>query len=195
VVNIWNVHLQDGGAPAIRLSQIRELESHVHGAHDDQIADLVGGDFNCTPASSFCRELQTEIGPSVEQLAGVAPFATWDGLSVEPGAGQTLDYIFVRGRTAFQGLEVPHLVFAAASPAQRLSDHFGIEAVVNLTGEGSGPGAAGMLVQGPPPPGPHAPPRVLAARSILALRPVQSDLSVDGRDGQGFQPEGDVEHP
>jgi endonuclease/exonuclease/phosphatase family metal-dependent hydrolase len=133
VLNVWNVHLQDGGPPEIRLSQIRELVSRVQAAEDGQIADLVGGDFNCTPASALYRELENSLGPSVQQLSGANPFVTWDGMSAKPGAGQTLDYIFVRTRASFQNPQaVPRVAFAA-SLDQRLSDHLGIEVLVDLS--------------------------------------------------------------
>jgi endonuclease/exonuclease/phosphatase family metal-dependent hydrolase len=132
-VNIWNVHLQDGGGPEVRLSQIRQLVARVQAAEDGQIADLVGGDFNCTPESSLYGELVRSLGPSVQQLGGSEPFVTWDGLSAKPGSGQTLDYIFVRRRRELQQVEaVPRAVFAAANLEQRLSDHLGVEAVITL---------------------------------------------------------------
>jgi endonuclease/exonuclease/phosphatase family metal-dependent hydrolase len=146
VVNFWNVHLQDGGSPAIRLSQVRELLSHMQAAEDGQIADVVGGDFNCTPDSSLYRELASSVGPSVQRLGGIAPFVTWDGLSAKPGAGQTLDYIFIRSRGLFQDLQAaPHVAFTAASRAQRLSDHFGIESTVHLSPRPILAGAVGPL--------------------------------------------------
>ena len=134
VFNVWNVHLQEGDWPEIRLSQVRELLSHVQAAEDDQVADLVGGDFNCTPESLLCRELVNSLGPSVQQLGGADPFVTWDGLSAKRCAGQTIDHIFIRKRTTFQNLQaVPRVAFATTSLAERLSDHLGIEAVVNLS--------------------------------------------------------------
>jgi len=141
--NVWNVHLQDGGSAQIRLSQVHELVSHVQAADNGQIADLVGGDFNCTPDSPLYEELSNSLGPSVQQLSGAHPFVTWDGLSTKPGAGETLDHIFVRARGLFQNLQAaPRVVFEAASLKQRLSDHLGIEAVLNL---GRGPSLAGTL--------------------------------------------------
>jgi endonuclease/exonuclease/phosphatase family metal-dependent hydrolase len=132
LLNIWNVHMQEGGRPELRLSQVRELVSHVEAAEDGQIADLVGGDFNSTPESCFCRELASALGPSVQQLAGAPPFATWDGAG-KPGKGQTIDYIFIKARTPLEDLRaVPHVAFTALTRQQRLSDHLGIEAVVNL---------------------------------------------------------------
>ncbi len=105
----------------------------VQAAEDGQIADLIGGDFNCTPDSPMARELASSLGPSVQQLSGEEPFVTWDGLSAKPGAGKTIDYVFIRERTVFQSLEaVPHVAFAAVNPQQRLSDHLGIEAMLNL---------------------------------------------------------------
>jgi endonuclease/exonuclease/phosphatase family metal-dependent hydrolase len=134
VLNVWNVHLQEGGSPEIRRSQVRELVSWVRAAEDNQIADLVGGDFNFTPESPLCRELANSLGPSVQQLGGGDPFVTWDGLSAKRGAGRTIDHIFIRERTPYQDLQAGQcVVFTAASLKQRLSDHLGIEAVVNLS--------------------------------------------------------------
>jgi endonuclease/exonuclease/phosphatase family metal-dependent hydrolase len=134
VFNVWNVHLQEGNWPKIRLSQVRELLSHVQAAEDGQIADLVGGDFNCTPESPLCRELVNSLGPTVQQLGGAAPFVTWEGLSGRRCAGQTIDHIFIRKRTTVQNLQaIPRVAFAATRLAERLSDHLGIEAVVNLS--------------------------------------------------------------
>jgi endonuclease/exonuclease/phosphatase family metal-dependent hydrolase len=189
VVNIWNVHLQADGPPEIRLSQVRELESHVQAAEDGQIADVVGGDFNCTPESSICHELETQIGPNVQQLGGVDPFVTWDGLSAKPGAGQTIDYIFIRARTTFPQLQaVPHMAFAAASQAQRLSDHFGIEVVVNLSSASSLVGPVGPLVPSPPFPANGTLRTVFTAGSISALPRAQSGLITPISQGLGFQP-------
>jgi endonuclease/exonuclease/phosphatase family metal-dependent hydrolase len=134
VLNIWNVHLQDAGSFALRQSQIRELVSHVEAAQDGQIADLVGGDFNCPPDCLLYRELAKEFGPDLQELTGAPPFITWDGMSKKSGTGQTLDHIFIRPRTILQELKPQtHMAFAAQTLEQRLSDHFGIEATVNLT--------------------------------------------------------------
>jgi endonuclease/exonuclease/phosphatase family metal-dependent hydrolase len=133
VLNIWNVHLQDGGSAEVRRSQVRQLISWVQEAEDGQVADVIGGDFNCTPESAEYEELACWLGPSMLQAAGGLPFVTWDGLSAKPGAGRTLDYIFARGRTAHPVPEaLPCVAFTAPTSAQRLSDHFGIEAEMNL---------------------------------------------------------------
>lgn len=148
LLNVWNVHLQDGGSPEVRLSQVRELAARVQAADDGQVADLVGGDFNCAPESALCGELVTSLGPSVQQLGGAEPFVTWDGLSAKPGAGRTLDYIFVRGQEALQNPQAaPRAVFAAGSPDQRLSDHLGVEAVVDLSPGATLAGAFGPMVR------------------------------------------------
>ena len=162
VLNVWNVHMQEGNSPKIRQSQIRELLSRVQAAADGQIADLVGGDFNCTPDSVLYRELVKSLGPSVQQPGGGGPFVTWDGLSAKPGAGQTIDYIFIRERTKGQTVQaVPHVAFSAASLEQRLSDHLGIEAVVNLS---PAPSLAGTVS----PPRKSSPsPTIIAGRAII----------------------------
>ena len=151
VLNVWNVHLQEGGSPEIRLSQARELVSRVQAAEDGQIADLVGGDFNCAPDSPLGRELAISLGPSVQQLGGLDPFVTWDGLSARPGAGEMIDHIFIRERSAFQNLQaLPRVVFAATNLEQRLSDHLGVEAVVNLDLPPSLAGAIHLLIERSP---------------------------------------------
>jgi endonuclease/exonuclease/phosphatase family metal-dependent hydrolase len=140
VLNIWNVHLQDGGTPELRISQVRELASRVRAAEDRQIADVIGGDFNCTPDSTLYRELENSLGPSVLELGGEVPFVTWDGLSGRAGTGETLDHIFIRRRTPFQEVRaMQHIAFTAATPQERLSDHFGIEAEVSFS---AGPSVA-----------------------------------------------------
>jgi endonuclease/exonuclease/phosphatase family metal-dependent hydrolase len=148
VLNVWNVHLQESGSPKIRRSQIRELVARVLGAEDGQIADLVGGDFNCTPQSPLYRELANSLGPSVRQLGGGAPFVTWDGLSAKPRAGRTIDYVFILPRTNCNSVQATACVaFAAPSLEQRLSDHLGIEAMVNLSPASSRTGVAGPLLE------------------------------------------------
>ena len=143
ILNVWNVHLQEGGPYAIRQSQVQELVSHVQAAEDGQIADLVGGDFNCTPQSPLYLGLERALGPTVYELGGQKPFVTWNNLSAKPGAGQTLDYIFVREHQAFQSLDAfARVAFASPSPAQQLSDHLGLEAVVSIS---PGAGLAGLI--------------------------------------------------
>jgi endonuclease/exonuclease/phosphatase family metal-dependent hydrolase len=143
LLNVWNTHLQDGASPQLRRSQIEELIAHVRAAEDGQIADIVGGDFNCTPDSPLFQELAESLGPTVQQLSGKAPYVTWDGLSAKPGRGKTLDHIFIYERAAFQTVTAStHAVFTASNPQRRLSDHLAIEAAVTLTPAASLAGAA-----------------------------------------------------
>ena len=147
LLNIWNVHLQDGGSQTVRGSQIRELLARVTAAQDGQIADLVAGDFNCTPETPLYRELAEALGPSAQELGGARPFVTWDGLSAKPGAGEILDHVFVRRRMPIQSVRASqHVAFSAARRQDRLSDHFGVEAELNLS---TGPSLAGTLGLGP----------------------------------------------
>lgn len=127
--NIWNVHLQDGTSGKIRARQIIELIRWVQEAHDGQIADIVGGDFNFTPESPEFERFVAAIGPSVDELAGQAAFPTWDGLKPKPGGGEALDHIFVSVKKPVDDLRVkPWRIFAASRPEDRLSDHMGMEA-------------------------------------------------------------------
>jgi len=99
-------------------------------AEDGQLADIVAGDFNCTPNSPLYRELSDAFGPSAQDLSGNTPFVTIDGLSGEGGRRETLDHVFVRRASPFQSVQPsPHVAFSAARRQERLSDHFGIEAV------------------------------------------------------------------
>jgi endonuclease/exonuclease/phosphatase family metal-dependent hydrolase len=151
VLNVWNVHLQEGRWCSVRRSQIRELIARVLAAEDGQMADLVGGDFNCTPESPLCAELANSLGPSVQQLGGGDPFVTWDGLSAKPNAGEMIDYIFIRPRTTGQTPQaVLRRVFTAAGLGQRLSDHLGLEAVVNLSPASSLAGVVGPPLESSP---------------------------------------------
>jgi endonuclease/exonuclease/phosphatase family metal-dependent hydrolase len=127
-LNVWNVHLQAGGSDAIRSRQIAELVSWVHAAHDGQIADLVAGDFNCTPESPQYQALSQQIGPSVQAISGETGFTTFDGLSARPGAGKILDHAFIRVVSAVEGVKAsPRAVFTAERLKDRLSDHLGVD--------------------------------------------------------------------
>ncbi len=133
VLNVWNVHLQDAGAVRVRGRQVQELLAHIESAQDGQIADLVAGDFNCTPDSPLYVELEDSLGFNLQKSAGAKPFVTWDKLSAKPGAGKTLDYMFLRPRRSLQVRETETLVtFTASNLKERLSDHLGLEATVSL---------------------------------------------------------------
>ena len=132
-INVWNVHLQDGGSRELRSRQLLELIRWIDNSHDLQIADVVGGDFNFTPDSKEFRAFESAIGPDVHRLANDQPFPTWDGLKLSPELGQTLDHIFVRLKQ--RGNEVsarPRKVFAASQFKDRLSDHMGMEALLTF---------------------------------------------------------------
>lgn len=145
-VNVWNVHLQDGGAGRVRARQVRELVDWVRKTDDGQIADIVSGDFTSTPESAEFRLLEAGIGPDVHQLAGNAPFPTWDGLKKAPEGGEALDHLFIRTRLPREEVQaVPWRIFAASRLKERLSDHLGLEATVRF-GVGPGPGVP-MLAQ------------------------------------------------
>jgi endonuclease/exonuclease/phosphatase family metal-dependent hydrolase len=127
-LNVWNVHLQAGGADTIRSRQVAELVNWVHAAQDGQIADVVAGDFNCTPESQQYRTLLQQIGPSVQAISGEPGFTTFDGLSKRSGAGQILDHAFIRIVSAVEGVKAsPRALFTAQRMKDRLSDHLGVE--------------------------------------------------------------------
>jgi len=149
--------LRPTGAGAPSFTAVGDLPGGAFGSsvraatEDGQIADLVGGDFNCTPESPLCRELANSLGPSVQQLSDADSFVTWDGLSAKPGAGRTIDYIFIRERTPCQNLQArQHVAFTAARLEQRLSDHLGIEAEMNLSPASSLTGAVGPFLESSP---------------------------------------------
>jgi endonuclease/exonuclease/phosphatase family metal-dependent hydrolase len=127
--NIWNVHLQDGASPKVRSRQLGELIKWVHEAHDGQVADIVGGDFNFTPGSSGFRQVVAEIGPDIHQLAGDSVFSTWDDLKPGAQTGEALDHIFVKVRQGEAGIGAySRRIFAASRQQDRFSDHMGMEA-------------------------------------------------------------------
>jgi endonuclease/exonuclease/phosphatase family metal-dependent hydrolase len=132
-LNVWNVHLQDGHAYHTRGRQIAELLGWIRKAANGQFADLIGGDFNCTPDSADYRKLSRALGPEVEELKGPGHFVTYDGLSADPLRAQTLDYVFIRrGPQAGKLRASPSVAFTASGTQQRLSDHFGIQVPMSL---------------------------------------------------------------
>jgi endonuclease/exonuclease/phosphatase family metal-dependent hydrolase len=127
-VNVWNVHLQDGNCPEVRSKQVRELVSWIRRSEDSQIADIVGGDFNFTADSPEFSDFVATIGPSVHQIAGETPVATWDGLRAMPKGGEVLDHVFIRRRAIGQSVHAsPERVLAASRTQDRLSDHMGVK--------------------------------------------------------------------
>jgi endonuclease/exonuclease/phosphatase family metal-dependent hydrolase len=127
-LNVWNVHLQAGGAEATRSRQVAELVGWVRASQDGQIADLVAGDFNCTPGSPQYQALCQQIGPSVQVISGEPGFTTFDGLSTHSGAAQILDHAFIRIVSTVEGVKAsPRAVFTAQRMKDRLSDHLGVE--------------------------------------------------------------------
>jgi endonuclease/exonuclease/phosphatase family metal-dependent hydrolase len=132
-LNIWNVHLQAGPTEAVRSRQVEELVRWVQEAHDGQIADLVGGDFNCTPESRQYQTLLQQIGPSVQAISGEPGFTTYDGLSSRPDAGQTLDHVFIRSSSSVEAVKAsPRPIFTAERMKDRFSDHLGVEVAVRF---------------------------------------------------------------
>jgi endonuclease/exonuclease/phosphatase family metal-dependent hydrolase len=127
-VNVWNVHLQDGNCPELRAKQVHELARWIRQSEDSQIADIVGGDFNFTADSTEFADFVAAIGPSVHQIAGEAPVATWDGLRSMPKGGEVLDHVFIRRRAIDQSVHAsPERVLAASRTQDRLSDHMGVK--------------------------------------------------------------------
>lgn len=151
-LNVWNVHLQAGGADAIRSRQVAELVNWVHAAQDGQIADVVAGDFNCTPESQQYQALLQQIGPSVQAISGEPGFTTFDGLSTRSGAGQILDHAFIRILSAVEGVKAsPRAVFTAQRMKDRLSDHLGVEIALQFALSPQPRGGFGSFASGPPP--------------------------------------------
>jgi len=126
-LNVWNVHLQAGRSTRARSRQIGELAAWVSQARDGQIADIIAGDFNCTPESSEYDQLVRELGQDVCGLGNQRHFATHFGAGSKPGEASTLDYVFVRARRpslAFRAGFEP--VIGADQTGEWLSDHLGL---------------------------------------------------------------------
>lgn len=149
-LNIWNVHLQ-ADAPRVCLRQIKQLAAWVRDADDGQAADLVGGDFNSTPGSPEFKLLSRELGETAHEIAHLPFTPTYDGLSVDPKKGQTIDYLFIRRRTAMNQLEAtPTITFTNANPRERFSDHVALEVTLRFHAESffvSGPFTNGLSRQ------------------------------------------------
>jgi len=132
-VNVWNVHLQAGASSDVRARQIDELVHWVRTARDGQVADLVGGDFNCTPDGANFARLTARLGRPVHELSGVAYFPTWDARGARPSSTLAFDHVFVRAAPGV--VEVtgpPHAVFGAERPEERCSDHLGVQVELRL---------------------------------------------------------------
>jgi endonuclease/exonuclease/phosphatase family metal-dependent hydrolase len=127
-VNVWNVHLQAGSAARVRSRQIVELADWVRRAEDGQAADLIAGDFNCTPDSERYAQLTKLLGVDSSQLGSQPHFVTYDGCRSATTEARTLDYVFVRMRepqiacaaTVAPALDTPR-------PEDRLSDHLAVQ--------------------------------------------------------------------
>jgi len=131
-LNVWNVHLQNGVSTRVRSRQVTELVRWIEAAHDGQIADIVGGDFNFTPGSEEFGRFVSAVGFSAHQLAAVMPLPTWDGLQPARHPGQVLDHIFVKTKGVTEDIAAQaQRLFCASLLKDRLSDHMGVE--VNLT--------------------------------------------------------------
>jgi endonuclease/exonuclease/phosphatase family metal-dependent hydrolase len=133
-LNLWNVHLQAGPKHHhVRTLQITELGGWVRGSNDGQIADLVAGDFNCTPDSPQYEQLAALLGWDVHTITRQEHFVTYDGRSANPTMARTLDYVFVRPQTAVRFAHAnPQVAFNADRLQDRLSDHLGIHVNLNL---------------------------------------------------------------
>jgi endonuclease/exonuclease/phosphatase family metal-dependent hydrolase len=133
-LNLWNVHLQAGAKHHhVRTRQIAELGEWIRASNDDQIADLVAGDFNCTPDSPQYEQLAALLGWDVHSITRQEHFVTYDGRSANPAMGRTLDYVFVRPQTPVRFAHAnPQVAFAADRLEDRLSDHLGIHVNLNL---------------------------------------------------------------
>ena len=129
-VNVWNVHLQAGessGADRIRCRQIKQLARWVEGSEDGQVADMVAGDFNCSPGSVRYAQLVEGIGPSALELSESKPFCTYDGANPDGNVHLAVDHIFVRVRQPMKPLQAEaEATFAASRREDRLSDHYGV---------------------------------------------------------------------
>ena len=156
-VNVWNVHLQEGNCLEVRSNQVHELVRWIRRSDDGQIADIVGGDFNFTADSPEFAHFVAAIGPSVHQIAGEAPVATWDGLRSMPKGGEVLDHIFIRRRAIDQSVHaLPERVLAASRTQDRLSDHMGVKVSLSFA------------------------PTAEPAPAVLAKRTLRADLEAAG---------------
>jgi endonuclease/exonuclease/phosphatase family metal-dependent hydrolase len=133
-LNIWNVHLQCGNKPQTRARQIEQLAGWVAEAEDGQIADVVAGDFNCTPDSPDYERLAARLGRCAQGMSGTEFFVTYRRGRDAGAPARTLDYIFVRARDAWPSVASgPKPVFEETTAVGRLSDHLGVEVTLSFS--------------------------------------------------------------
>lgn len=141
-VNVWNTHLQEG-SPRVRSHQLTELLGWIEASDQGQLADIVGGDFNLVPGTGEFARLESGVGPSVSQLAGMPAFPTWDGGGLETQRAESIDHIFVRLKPRQEVVTVQvSRRFDGTAPGDRLSDHLGLEALITFHGPEVGATAA-----------------------------------------------------
>ncbi len=145
LVNVWNVHLQAKGSIKIRGKQIAQLLEWVKAAEDGQVADLIGGDFNCSPASENGRDLIRAFGATVFDLSGGRPFPTFAVHSPDAKKRRTLDYMFLSPRRPLSDVWAqPRPVLSRARPRDRLSDHIGLSARIGFHRPETSPSKASL---------------------------------------------------
>ncbi|MCL4176921.1 MAG: sphingomyelin phosphodiesterase [Verrucomicrobia bacterium] len=132
-LNVWNVHLQAGDARDIRLRQIAELAAWVRQAEQGQGADIIAGDFNCTPDSEEYRQLTRLLGTDAHPPESQPHFVTYDGCRSDAADARTLDYVFLRLRQSHVSCTASVApAMDADRPEDRLSDHLAVEADLRL---------------------------------------------------------------
>jgi endonuclease/exonuclease/phosphatase family metal-dependent hydrolase len=105
-----------------------ELLRWVQEADDGQVADVVGGDFNCEPGSAAHALLRASWGMDVEEEQHGWHRITYDGLSRRPGRAQTVDYVFRAGRAGPRPqVRSSEIAMDSDRFDDRLSDHLGLE--------------------------------------------------------------------
>ncbi len=95
--------LPDPHARGIRSRQIAELADWVRQAEQGQGADIIAGDFNCTPDSEEYLQLTRLLGADAHPPESQPHFVTYDGCRSDVAAGHGVAMPRATGEVPFTG--------------------------------------------------------------------------------------------
>jgi endonuclease/exonuclease/phosphatase family metal-dependent hydrolase len=131
-LNLWNVHLQSGPPNPTRIAQIHELTQWVQNANDNQIADIVAGDFNCTPDSPAYALLVHHFGEDLTSKHPNPHLITYLGSNHPSDPACTLDYAFLHTKHQQLAVTAQTHPFVPQGTHSPLSDHIGLNVQLDI---------------------------------------------------------------
>ncbi len=131
-LNLWNVHLQSGPPNPTRLAQIQELAQWVRQSEDNQIADIIAGDFNCTPDSQAYALLVQHFGEDLTSNHPNPHIITYLGSNHPSDPACTLDYAFLHTKHQQLSVTAQTHPFTPQGNLTHLSDHIGLNVQLDI---------------------------------------------------------------